>query len=166
VSKTSPKGPVDRGSKTTDSKSVGPINLTRPDDGYGNLRRRAARPSLIAAQKKPQTVTSASSMVDHPRNAAGAVVPAMSAPPAGFGAAKPGPGHAEPAAAIAFGAARNSLGLSATGVHPVRPRRPSRRSPESTAPAYTPSGSVSEDRRRITRPSPARRIGTSEHRQK
>ena len=125
ASKTSPKGPVDRGGKATDSKSVGPIDLTRPDDGYGNLRRRAARPSLIAAQKKLQPVTAAtvaphppaSAMVDHPRNAAGAVVPGMSATPVGFGSAKPGPVHTEPA--IAFGAARNSLGLSATVVHPI-----------------------------------------------
>jgi hypothetical protein len=127
VSKTSPKGPVDRGGKTTDSKSVGPIDLTRPDDGYGNLRRRAARPSLIAAQKRLQIATPAtvaphppaSAMVDHPRNAAGAVVPGMSTPPVGLGAAKPGPVHTEPATASAFGAGKNSLGLSATGLHAV-----------------------------------------------
>ena len=174
ASKTSPKGPVDRGGKATDSKSVGPIDLTRPDDGYGNLRRRAARPSLIAAQKKLQPVTAAtvaphppaSAMVDHPRNAAGAVVPGMSATP--LGSVRQSPGRSTPN--------RPSLselpGTASASARPLctrsqfmsrrRPHRPSRQSPESTAQACTPPGSVSEDRRRITRPSPAHHFGISE----
>jgi hypothetical protein len=120
MSKTTPKGAEDRGGKATDSKSAGPIDLTRPDDGYGNhdnLRRRAARTSLIAAQRKlhaapavtiaPHPPTPATS--EHPRNAAGAAVPAV---PAALGAAKAEPVHAEPAPA--FGGARNNLGLSVT----------------------------------------------------
>jgi hypothetical protein len=124
ASKASPRGPVDRGGKATDSKSVGPIDLTRPDDGYGNLRRRAIRPSLVAAQKKLQTVAPAtiaphppvSATAEHVRNATGAAVPAVPTQP-GFGAARPEPVHTEPSPA--FGAARNNLGLSPTGVHPV-----------------------------------------------
>jgi hypothetical protein len=126
ASKTTPKEPADRG-KPTDTKSVGPIDLTRPDDGYGNLRRRAARPSLIAAQKKPSIVRpanivlhpSAAAIAEHPRNAAGAMVPAVPTLPAGVGAVKPEPVHAEPTAATAFGDAKNNLGLTATGVHPA-----------------------------------------------
>jgi hypothetical protein len=128
VSKTTPKGPADRGGKATDSKSAGPIDLTRPDDGYGNhdsLRRRAARTSLIAAQKKPPVAPTttiaphlpASATAVHPRNAAGAAVPAAATLPAALGAAKPEPVHAEPA--TAFGGAKNNLGLSATNVHSV-----------------------------------------------
>src|SRR5271165_6591607 len=65
AAKTTPKEPADHG-KSTDSKSVGPIDLTRPDDGYANLRRRAARTSLIAAQKKPAVVAPAAA-ITHPR---------------------------------------------------------------------------------------------------
>jgi hypothetical protein len=124
ASKATPMGPVDRGGKTNDSKSVGPIDLTRPDDGYGNLRRRATRPSLIAAQKKPPTVTPtiaphppASAIVEHLRNATGATVSATPAQPAGFGVARPEPAHAPPGAA--FGAVKNNLGLSPSGLHPT-----------------------------------------------
>lgn len=46
------------------AKSVGPIDLTRPDAGYANLRRRAARPSLIAAQKKPPVVSPMAAATD------------------------------------------------------------------------------------------------------
>jgi hypothetical protein len=127
VSKTN--GPPDRSgkagdSKSGDSRSVGPIDLTRPDDGYNhdNLRRRAARASLIAAQKKPPGVPAMTvvphppvhTTAEHPRNAAGAAVPAA---PAVVGAAKPEPVHSEPGIATAFGAAKNNLGLSATNVH-------------------------------------------------
>jgi hypothetical protein len=126
ASKTTPKEPADRG-KPTDSKSVGRIDLTRPDDGYGNLRRRAARPSLIAAQKKSPIVRPANIVLhppaaataEHPRNAAGAAVPAVPTLPAAVGAVKPEPVHAEPTAATAFGGAKNNLGLSATGIHPA-----------------------------------------------
>jgi hypothetical protein len=127
ASKTTPKEPADRG-KPTDSKSAGPIDLTRPDDGYGNLRRRAARPSLIAAQKKPPIARPANIVLhpraaataEHPRNAAGAAVPAaVPTLPAAVGAVKPKPVHAEPTAATAFGGAKNNLGLSATGIHPA-----------------------------------------------
>jgi hypothetical protein len=126
VSKTTPKEPADRG-KPTDSKSVGRIDLTRPDDGYGNLRRRAARPSLIAAQKKlpvvrPATIVlhpPAAATAEHPRNAAGAAIPAVPPLPAAVGAVKPEPVHAEPTAATAFGDPKNNLGLTATGVHPA-----------------------------------------------
>jgi hypothetical protein len=129
ASKTPPTGPAGRGGKATDagSKSAGPIDLTRPDDGFGNgnLRRRAARTSLIAAQKKPQGIPAAtttphppaSATAEHPRNAAGAAAPAVSAVPAAFGAAKPEPVHAEPA--TAFGGAKNNLGLGAASVHPA-----------------------------------------------
>jgi hypothetical protein len=121
ASKTAPKGPVDRGGKATDSKSAGPIDLTRPDDGYNhdNLRRRAARTSLIAAQKKPVTSTAiaphppASATAEHPRNATGAAVPVA------VGAVRPEPVHAAPSAATAFGAPKNNLGLSAAGAHPA-----------------------------------------------
>src|SRR5271165_2981325 len=65
AAKATPQEPADHG-KTTDSKSVGPIDLTRPDDGYANLRRRAARTSLIAAQKKPAVVAPAAA-ITHPR---------------------------------------------------------------------------------------------------
>jgi hypothetical protein len=121
--KAPPTGPADRGGKT-DSKSVGPIDLTRPDDGYGNLRRRAIRPSVVAAQKKSQTAAPAtnaphppvSATAEHPRNATGAAVPAVATQP-GSGAARPEPVHTEPTPAL--GAAKNNLGLSPTGVHPV-----------------------------------------------
>jgi len=124
ASKTTPKEPVDRGSKTTDSKSVGPIDLTRPDDGYGNLHRHAIRPSLVAAQKKLPTAAPAtlaphppaSATAEHPRNATGAAVPAVTTQP-GFGAARSEPVHTEPTPA--FGATKNNLGLSPAGVHPV-----------------------------------------------
>jgi hypothetical protein len=124
ASKASPTAPVDRGGKTTDGKSVGPIDLTRPDDGYGNLRRRAIRPSLVAAQKKLQTVAPAtiaphpavSATAEHVRNATGAAVPAVPIQP-GLGAARPEPVHTEPTPA--FGGAKNNLGLSPTGAHPV-----------------------------------------------
>jgi hypothetical protein len=123
-----PKGPVDRGGKTTDSKSVGPIDLTRPDDGYNhdNLRRRAARASLIAAQKKPPAVPSAtighppaSAAAERPRNATGVAVPAAPNVPVAVGAARPEPAHAEPIAATAFSSPKNNVGLSATAVHPI-----------------------------------------------
>jgi hypothetical protein len=124
ASKASPTGPGDHGGKT-DSKSAGPIDLTRPDDGYGNLRRRAIRPSLIAAQKKLQTVAPAttaphppaSATVEHPRNATGAAVPAVPTEP-GFGAARPEPAHTGPTPAL--GAAKNNLGLSPTAGHPTQ----------------------------------------------
>jgi hypothetical protein len=121
ASKPTPKGPADRGGTTTDSKSVGPIDLTRPDDGYGNLRRRAARSLFIANQKKvvpPVTVGPhpPGTMPEHPRNAAGAVVPASPGQPTAFGSAKPEPVHVEPAA---FGAAKNNLGLGPAGMHPA-----------------------------------------------
>ncbi len=123
AAKTTPKEPADHG-KTTDSKSVGPIDLTRPDDGYGNLRRRAARTSLIAAQKKPAVVAPAAATAhppaataEHTRNAAGAAVPAAPALPAAVGAARPEPVHAE--SVPGFGGAKNNLGLSTTGVHPA-----------------------------------------------
>jgi hypothetical protein len=128
------KAPTDRGGKagdskswdgkSGDSKSAGPIDLTRPDDGYNhdNLRRRAARASLIAVQKKalgvPATTVvlhpSVPTAAERPRNAAGATMPA---PPTMVGAAKSEPVHAEPGAATAFGTAKNSLGLSVTTVH-------------------------------------------------
>jgi hypothetical protein len=118
-----PKEPADHG-KTTDSKSVGPIDLTRPDDGYANLRRRAARPSLIAAQKKsvvaPGTVAPhppAAATAEHARNAAGAAVPGAPALPPAVGAAKSEPLHAE--SVPGFGGAKNNLGLATTGTHPA-----------------------------------------------
>jgi hypothetical protein len=119
AAKTTPKEPADHG-KPTDSKSVGPIDLTRPDDGYANLRRRAARHSLIAAQKKPPVVAPgvhppAAATAEHTRNAAGAVM--LPAPPAAVGAARPEPVHAE--SVPAFGGARNNLGLSTTSAHPA-----------------------------------------------
>jgi hypothetical protein len=126
AAKTTPKEPADRG-KTTDSKSVGPIDLTRPDDGYGNagLRRRAARASLIAARTKPSVMRPAAlvphppaAATEHARNAAGAAVPAAPTLPAAVGAAKPEPAHAEPTAATGFGAAKNNLGLTETGAPP------------------------------------------------
>ena len=122
--KTTPKEPADRG-KTTDSKSAGPIDLTRPDDGYANLRRRAARTSLIAAQKRPPvpapTVPTAhppaAAATEHARNAAGAAVPAPPALSAAVGAARPAPVH--PELVPTLGGAKNNLGLSTTGVHPA-----------------------------------------------
>jgi hypothetical protein len=123
ASKTTPKEPADRG-KPTDSKSAGPIDLTRPDDGYANLRRRAARTSLIAAQKKPSvgalgvaTAHPPAATVEHTRNAAGAAVPAVPSLPAAVGAARPEPVHAE--SVPGFGGTKNNLGLSTTGVHPA-----------------------------------------------
>jgi hypothetical protein len=122
TTKTTAKEPADRG-KSTDSKSVGPIDLTRPDDGYANLRRRAARTSLITPQKKlpavaPATLAahSAAATAEHTRNAAGAAVPVAPTLPAAVGAARPEPVHAGP---TAFGAAKNSLGLGAGAVHPA-----------------------------------------------
>jgi hypothetical protein len=123
AAKTTPKEPADHG-KPTD-KSVGPIDLTRPDDGYANLRRRAARTSLIAAQKKPAVVAPAAAVphplaaatAEHTRNAAGAAVPVAPALPAAVGAARPEPVHAE--SVPGFGAAKNNLGLSTTGMHPA-----------------------------------------------
>ncbi len=123
AAKTTPKEPADHG-KPTDSKSVGPIDLTRPDDGYANLRRRAARTSLIAAQKKPAVVAPAAATphppvaatAEHTRNAAGAAVAAAPAIPAAVGAARPEPAHAE--SVPGFGSAKNNLGLSMSGVHP------------------------------------------------
>jgi hypothetical protein len=121
VSKATPKEPTDRGGKAADSKS--PIDFTRPDNGYNhdNLRRRAARTLLIAAQKKPAAVPTAAvaphppgpASAEHPRNAAGAAVPAVST---AFGAARPEPVRADPAAAV--GGAKNNLGLGAPGAHP------------------------------------------------
>jgi hypothetical protein len=119
-----PKEPADHG-KTTDSKSVGPIDLTRPDDGYNNLRRRAARSSLIAAQKKSPVMAPATAVLhpaaaattEHARNAAGAAVPATPALPAIVGAAKTEPVHAE--SVPGFGGAKNNLGLTTTGTHPA-----------------------------------------------
>jgi hypothetical protein len=124
AAKTTPKEPADHG-KTTDSKSVGPIDLTRPDDGYANLRRRAARTSLIAAQKKPSIVTPgvatthppAAATAEHTRNAAGAAVPAVPALPSAVGVARPEPVHAE--SVPGFGGAKNNLGLSTNGMHPA-----------------------------------------------
>jgi hypothetical protein len=123
AAKTAPKEAAD--GKTTDSKSVGPIDLTRPDDGYANLRRRAARPSLIAAQKKPPVVAPAgatahppaAATAEHTRNAAGAAVPVAPGLPAAVGAARPEPVHAE--SVPAFGGAKNNLGLSTIGAHPA-----------------------------------------------
>jgi hypothetical protein len=121
VSKTTPKEPTERGGKAADGKS--PIDLTRPDNGYShdNLRRRAARASLVATQKKPPAVPTAAvaphppgpTTTEHPRNSAGATVPAAST---AFGAARPEPVRAEPAAAV--GGAKNNLGLGAPGAHP------------------------------------------------
>jgi len=124
AAKTTPKEPAGHG-KTTDSKSVGPIDLTRPDDGYANLRRRAARTSLIAAQKKPAVVAPGTAIAhppvagtaEHTRNAAGAAVPAAPALPAAVAAARPEPVHAE--SVPGFGSAKNNLGLSTTGMHPA-----------------------------------------------
>jgi hypothetical protein len=124
AAKTTPKEPNDRG-KTTVIKSAGPIDLTRPDDGYANLRRRAARTSLIAAQKKPLVVAPvaatlhppAAATAEHTRNAAGAVVPALPTLPAAGGAARPEPAHAETAPAL--GGAKNNLGLGTTALHPA-----------------------------------------------
>jgi hypothetical protein len=124
AAKTTPKEPADHG-KATDSKSVGPIDLTRPDDGYANLRRRAARPSLIAAQKKPPGMAPgtviphppAAATAEHARNAAGAAVPGAPTLPPAVGGAKPEPGHAE--SVPGFGSAKNNLGLSTTGMHPA-----------------------------------------------
>jgi hypothetical protein len=119
AAKTTPQEPGDHG-KATDSRSVGPIDLTRPDNGYANLRRRAARPSLIAAQKKPPATVPATvtphppATAEHVRDAAGAAVPAV---PAVVGAAKPEPVHAE--SVPGFGGAKNNLGLSTTGVYPA-----------------------------------------------
>jgi hypothetical protein len=112
---------ADRGGKAGDNKSVGPIDLTRPDDGYGNLRRRAARHLFIAAQKKPPAATTialhppVTTTPEHLRNSAGATVPALPVVPAAVGSARPEPGHVEPGA---FGGAKNSLGLG-LGVHPA-----------------------------------------------
>jgi hypothetical protein len=124
ASKPTPNGPTDHGGKTTEGKSVGPIDLTRPDDGYGNLRRRAVRPLFIANQTKPPVVPASTvgphhppaTMTEHPRNAAGAVVPALPGQPTAVGSAKPEPAHAEPAT---FGTAKNNLGLGPTGLHPA-----------------------------------------------
>jgi hypothetical protein len=121
AAKTTPNEPADHG-KTTDSKSVGPIDLTRPDDGYANLRRRAARTSLIAAQRKPAiaapgtpiTHPLAATTAEHTRNAAGSAVPVAPALPAAIGAARPEPVHAE--SVPGFGGPKNNLGLS-TGTH-------------------------------------------------
>ena len=123
AAKTTPKEPADHG-KATDSKSVGPIDLTRPDDGYANLRRRAARTSLIAAQKKPAVVAPGTAIAhppvagtaEHTRNAAGAAVPAAPALPAALGTARPEPVHAE--SVPGFGGAKNNLGLGIGGAHP------------------------------------------------
>jgi hypothetical protein len=63
------------------------IDLVRADDGYANLRRRAARPSLISAgqKKKPQIVTpvavvppppSPAGATERARNSAGMPMPA------------------------------------------------------------------------------------------
>jgi hypothetical protein len=128
AAKTTPKEPADRGGKATDNKSVGPIDLTRPDDGYGNhanLRRRAARASLIAAHKKPPVVSPGAphppvtATAEHPRNSAGVAMPGVPNLPAPAGAAKAEPVHTEPTAATAFGGGKNNLGLSATGVQPA-----------------------------------------------
>jgi hypothetical protein len=124
AAKTMPKEPADHG-KATDSKSVGPIDLTRPDDGYANLRRRAARTSLIAAQKKPSIVTpgvatthpSAAATAERTRNAAGAAVLAVPALPSAVGAARPEPLHVQSVPGL--GGAKNNLGLSTTGTHPA-----------------------------------------------
>jgi hypothetical protein len=51
---------------------------------------------------------------EHPRNSAGAAVPAL---PAVVGAAKPEPVHTEPGMTTALGAPKNNLGLSTTNAH-------------------------------------------------
>jgi len=116
---------ADKGSKATgDGKSVGPIDLTRPDDGYGNhenLRRRAARTALIAAQKKKLQVAPSTNVAAHPPGAAGVTDPhprnsAGAVLPSAVTAAKPEPIRGEPAGG-AFGSARNNLGLGTTDVH-------------------------------------------------
>jgi hypothetical protein len=118
ASSKTPKGPADGGK--ADSKSAGPIDLTRPDDGYANLRRRAARSLFIAAQKKPPIASTTvaphppAKVPEHPRNAAGVVVPALPGQPTAVGSAKPEPVHVEPAA---FGGTKNNLGLTPADGH-------------------------------------------------
>jgi hypothetical protein len=117
------KGP-DHNGKATDGKPVGQIDLTRPDDGYGNQGRHAARPLFIAPHGKPAvgstTVVAphppAITALDHTRNAAGATVPVGPVPPAVVGAVRPEQVHLESAA---FGSAKNNLGLGGTAVHPA-----------------------------------------------
>jgi hypothetical protein len=94
------------------------IDLVRHDDGYINLRRRATRPSLVAAKKKlqivpPVAVTShpsvpAGATVEPVRNSAGVTVPAVK---------KPDPIAAVPEVAAKPGLAKNSVGLSVNEIH-------------------------------------------------
>jgi hypothetical protein len=126
ASKMTSKRPIDQGGKTAGSKPVGPIDLTRPDDGYADLRRRAIGPSLVAAEKKLRTLPPAGAGVAlHPpaaatpnylRNATGAMVPAGPTQ-LGFGLARREPSQAAPT--NTFGSTKNSLGLSPTAVHPA-----------------------------------------------
>jgi hypothetical protein len=98
------------------------IDLVRPDDGYTNLRRRAARASLIAGHKNlafgrpavPPHLPSVGPLVEPTRTATGTAVPAGPA----FG--KPDGFH--PSGTVPGIAPKNNLGLAATEVH--RPDMP------------------------------------------
>ncbi len=134
-----PKGPAEHGGtaadgkvvggkagdgKAADGKPVGPIDLTRPDDGYGNQRRRTARPLFITTHAKPPVGAPATIALPHPpaittldqsRNAAGAAVPAAPVLPAVAGSARSEPTHFE---STALGV-KNNLGLGGATVHPA-----------------------------------------------
>jgi hypothetical protein len=99
------------------------IDLVRPDDGYANLRRRAARSSLVAnaQRKKPQIVAPVTGTphapaavgptVEQARNSTGAPVSAN------VNLTKPGAIHAVPAVPANTGPAKNSLGVSLNETH-------------------------------------------------
>jgi hypothetical protein len=98
------------------------IDLVRPDDGYANLRRRAARSSLVSpTQKKPPPVaplavtlrppSPAGATSESARNSGAMPIPAhINAPkPSAVGAVTNEPANT--------GLARNSLGLSTNAPH-------------------------------------------------
>jgi hypothetical protein len=105
-------------------KSAGPgIDLVRPDDGYANLRRRAARSSLIAAEQKkklqiaptvaatPHLPSPAGTPAEHARNSAGVTLPA------GATVGKPELVHTAPGGPVNTGVGKNNLGLSVNETH-------------------------------------------------
>jgi hypothetical protein len=96
------------------------IDLVRHDDGYINLRRRATRPSLIAAKKKLSIVPTVA-VTPHPPSPAGAAVePAKNSTGANAVVTKPNPVHTGPAPVVPVnaGLAKNSVGLSVSDKHP------------------------------------------------
>jgi hypothetical protein len=118
-------GPTGLGNKSTGT--AGGIDLVRPDDGYANLRHRAARSSPLSAtpRRQPQIVaptaatphpaSPAPAKVEPTRNSAGLPMPVHidGRQPGAAGAVPPGPANT----GLATGLAKNSLGLNVNETH-------------------------------------------------